>query len=83
MSTTRMIWCERCYFTNADDVARWAYEGRGAAVEGVLRGPIECGSCDTKLQAGARVAAITVLHPGPWFERWEWTYLAEENPEPI
>ena len=68
---TRMIWCELCYWQNADDVACWVYEGRGAAVQGVLRVPAECRSCDVKLPAGARVVAVTIRHGGPWYEPWE------------
>jgi hypothetical protein len=80
-TTTRMIWCEICYYRNADDVAHWVYEGRGAAVDGVLRVAAECRSCEAQLQAGTRVVAVTLRHGGPWYQRWEWAYLACEGEE--
>lgn len=81
MDTTRMIWCELCYWRNADDVVRWVYEGRGAAVGGVLRVPAECRSCEAELQAGSRAAAVTLRHGGPWYERWEQDVLAPSSEE--
>jgi hypothetical protein len=76
-----MVWCEPCYFRNADDVARWVYEGRGAAVNGILRLATECGSCEAKLRVGARVVAVTLRHGGPWFEPWEHLSLARRPEE--
>jgi hypothetical protein len=79
---TRMIWCELCYVHQIGDVDRWMYEGRGALVQGVLRVPAECRSCEAELPTGHRVFAVTLRHGGPWYEPWEWDYLAEKTEEP-
>lgn len=78
-TTTRMIWCELCYWRNADDVAHWAYEGRGAAMHGVLGVAVECRSCESELPVGARVVAVTLRHGEPWYERWEEVFLGQRD----
>jgi len=77
-----MIWCELCYLRNADDVACWVYEGRGALVQGVLSVPAECRSCEAELPAGHRVFAVTLRHGGRWYEPWESAYLIERGDKP-